>query len=429
MRQHAVGLLSASLFLTLAGCRLIDERPAAAPSEPTAQPTPAAPAAAPESAATGATSAAPTGSPAAPASAPGEPAASGPPEAAPTGPAPEATPPEGAATTVGGTTVEVKPPLPGILDTVSDAAREAAGQQVAAAGGPGALGAEIAQASRDSVQAAAARAELAKARAAAQAEREEIARRRTLYVTQAGYYLDYVQYHVREQNQERAFGQLALLHQQLEGVHANLGKGLALDELAFALAELYHREVVERNQDEAVDAALRHLRAALRVLPEPAPAPASTSVRPGDAAAAETPAPAAATLSGDRSPLDDPALLAREVTEIVGLLETRQRATGRSRLQVLVLEGAADEPATLLEMLEAARMSVSDAVGRKAWKRAAWGLERMQRLLGELQQLVGVTPKPTSGAGAAGAANAPPAPAEAAPPAAELPPATAGAGT
>ncbi|MCC7493244.1 MAG: hypothetical protein IT204_12885 [Fimbriimonadaceae bacterium] len=414
-------LLGGAALVT--GCRIVDDKlpeptaPAVtAPGEPAAPPASSPPAVAP--------AASPGAAP--PAASPAEPPASGP--AAPAPAASGTAEPASAPTASAPAAAPAEPP-PGVLDAVANAAAEAAGQKPT--DGPGAttaVGADVAKASRASLAAAAAAAAAAKVRQAAQDELAEQQRRRELHLRSAQYHLEFGAVRVREGDAERALLHLALLGQSLAGVRANLGRGVVQQELSFALAALYNFQQVSTDQDAAVKVAVEHLRRAQAALPAVPSGPAG-SVKPSDEASEQQPSTAQASLDG-AAVTGDPAVLAREVADLVKLLLQQQRSTGRERLQALVLELSASEADALLELLEAARRNVVEALATKSLKRAASGLDRLGKLLAELPTALPAAAPSAAPSGPAGSATGPaPAPREApaapaAPSAAAPPPAS-----
>lgn len=247
------------------------------------------------------------------------------------------------------------------------------------------------------LQAAAAQAiELALAAARTQRIRQGAAqaveqrhRARRLFAECAKSHDAYLRVRVEKREFELAVQHLAVLKIYLDGVRANLGPGPAADEIAFALGALYDVSKVRRDQNEAAGTALGYLRRALARLPEPAPAleVPSRLDEPADQPSDATDE----TLRDEQgSPAADEAVLAREVTDIVELLEKRQNKTGRDRLRDLVLKLGDDRSGLLVELAQAARRDVMDAVAQSNWTAAEWGLGRLSKTLDELLQSVPV---------------------------------------
>lgn len=227
-------------------------------------------------------------------------------------------------------------------------------------------------------------------------EQAELARRRaTDYVAAGRDHLRYLSSFVAKKNVEQAGLQSALLGLSLEGVRRNLQPSPAADELAYALAELHRLGSGDAAAvTAAVDKAMTRLTAALAMLPNPAP-PADQPDALADDAADSL---GTATEAG---PAESEAVLAREVTAIVTLLERKQNATARQRLTDLVLEVCRPPAADALAYAEASREAVDQAVRRRAWSTASRAVERLGTELEALSAALGGAPSDDLGTAAA----------------------------
>ncbi len=227
-------------------------------------------------------------------------------------------------------------------------------------------------------------------------EQADLARRRaTEYVAAGRDHLRYLTSFVAKKNVEQAGLQSALLGLCLEGVRRNLQPSPAADELAYALAELHRLGTGDAAAvTAAVDRAKTRLTAALAMLPAPAP-PADQP----DALADEA-ADSLGTAS-EAGPAESEAVLAREVTDLLGLLERKQNATARQRLTDLVLEVCRPPAADALSYAEASREAVDQAVRRRAGARARGGVAGWGTALDALARSRGGAPRDDLGTTAA----------------------------
>lgn len=402
MRCHRRGWLLVLMSLALAGCEVVEDQlnDVPPPPPPETQPAPAEPAAPSESPA-----------PADGAAAPAEGEQPAPAESEQPAPA------EGEAVPTAETPAPVAEAATGEAAAASDdilGAVAAAAEAATAAGDKTATGASatettdlaeaVAAAGRQSVKDSLLAAERAERRAAAEAELAARRSRQQQYLANAQHHVDYLGLRIKEQDLELATLQCGLLAASLDGVRSQCGPGPAADELAFALGALYDLQTINKEQNAAVANAITHLDAALALLPAPGPAAAAaTNLQPGaeQPAKPETAAPA----NAGEDPGSSPEAMAREVVAIKELFAAGQKRSGRDRLQNLVLAGADDPVEALLELADAARDRLTQAVARRGWSRAAAQLERVKALLSELATAIGSpTPAPVAAAPASGEA-------------------------
>lgn len=374
--------LAALLPVMLGGCRIVEtrlegQRGAAPPTEVAREESPGE-----------GSPAAPETTPAEGATVPEQPAVPSPEGAAPSVPSPQAGVPAEAPATPG---------LPAPTAPGQTAPATGAAPAVVAPVDSGKVAAAVRDAAKDTLQEVVAASQRARERAEAEAQVEAQRARAQAYARSAQFHVKYLQVRIDQQDADKADVQLALLQYALAGVRRNLPRHPAVDELAFALGALYDVQQVSADQARVVATAQIHLRRALELLPDPAPpAAAPEKLAPEQSEATPrseqdmTNEPAKAT--GDLAPL------ARQVADIAALFERGQNRSGRDALRDLLLALSDDQLEVQLDLVDAGRRSVAEAVARRAWRAAAWGLSRLSK---DLDEVIGQLGEPKATAAAA----------------------------